>query len=71
MWSASSLSTRPGSTPSKSVRGGKVRRARLYYLRERFGRAARIKERPLRPRPAKAAAPKTAPAKKREAADAS
>ena len=27
------------------VRHGKVRRARLYYLRERFGRAARIKER--------------------------
>ncbi len=30
------------------VRGGKVRRARLYYLRGRFGRAARIKERPIR-----------------------
>lgn len=27
------------------VRYGKVRRARLYYLRERSGRAARIKER--------------------------
>jgi large subunit ribosomal protein L19 len=27
------------------VRHGKVRRARLYYLRERRGRAARIKER--------------------------
>ena len=26
------------------VRRGKVRRARLYYLRERSGRAARIKE---------------------------
>ncbi|NMA99996.1 MAG: 50S ribosomal protein L19 [Firmicutes bacterium] len=26
------------------VRHGKVRRARLYYLRERSGRAARIKE---------------------------
>ena len=26
------------------VRGGKVRRARLYYLRGRFGKAARIKE---------------------------
>ena len=26
------------------VRRGKVRRARLYYLRGRFGRAARIKE---------------------------
>jgi len=27
------------------VRRGKVRRARLYYLRGRFGKAARIKER--------------------------
>lgn len=27
------------------VRRGKVRRARLYYLRERSGKAARIKER--------------------------
>ncbi len=27
------------------VRHGKVRRARLYYLRERSGRSARIKER--------------------------
>lgn len=27
------------------MRQGKVRRARLYYLRERSGRAARIKER--------------------------
>ncbi|WP_038057230.1 50S ribosomal protein L19 [Thermodesulfobacterium hydrogeniphilum] len=27
------------------VRRGRVRRARLYYLRERFGKAARIKER--------------------------
>ncbi|QER42315.1 50S ribosomal protein L19 [Thermodesulfobacterium sp. TA1] len=27
------------------VKRGKVRRARLYYLRERFGKAARIKER--------------------------
>ena len=26
------------------VRRGKVRRAKLYYLRERFGKAARIKE---------------------------
>ena len=26
------------------VRYGKVRRARLYYLRGRYGRAARIKE---------------------------
>ncbi len=27
------------------VRRGRVRRARLYYLRERYGKAARIKER--------------------------
>ena len=27
------------------VRHGKVRRAKLYYLRERFGKAAKIKER--------------------------
>ncbi len=27
------------------VRRGEVRRAKLYYLRERVGRAARIKER--------------------------
>ena len=26
------------------IRHGKVRRAKLYYLRERFGKAARIKE---------------------------
>ncbi len=26
------------------VRRGRVRRARLYYLRERIGKAARIKE---------------------------
>ncbi len=32
------------------VRHGKVRRARLYYLRGRFGRAARIKERRVRDR---------------------
>lgn len=27
------------------VRGGKVRRAKLYYLRDRVGKAARIRER--------------------------
>jgi large subunit ribosomal protein L19 len=27
------------------VRRGRIRRARLYYLRERVGKAARIKER--------------------------
>jgi large subunit ribosomal protein L19 len=34
----------------EAVRFGKVRRANLYYLRERTGRAARIKEK-ARPRP--------------------
>ena len=28
----------------ETVRHGKVRRAKLYYLRERFGKAAKIKE---------------------------
>ena len=28
----------------ETVRTGKVRRAKLYYLRERFGKAAKIKE---------------------------
>ena len=28
----------------KLVRQGRVRRAKLYYMRERFGKAARIKE---------------------------
>ena len=27
------------------VRAGKVRRAKLYYLRDRFGKAAKVKER--------------------------
>lgn len=39
-------------------RAGKVRRAKLYYLRERFGKAARIKEkRTARPGPSDAAQP--------------
>ena len=29
----------------ETVRKGKVRRAKLYYLRERFGKAAKVKER--------------------------
>ena len=29
----------------ETVRQGKVRRAKLYYLRERFGKAAKVKER--------------------------
>ncbi|GIW11473.1 MAG: hypothetical protein KatS3mg061_2530 [Dehalococcoidia bacterium] len=41
------------------VRSGKVRRARLYYLRQLRGKAARIKE---RPRPVKALTAGAAPA---------
>ncbi len=33
----------------KVVRSGKVRRAKLYYLRDRVGKAARIKQRFERP----------------------
>ena len=47
-------------------RRGDVRRAKLYYLRERSGKSARIKEklavRVKAPAPAKAAAPDVAPA---------
>lgn len=32
----------------KTLRKAKVRRAKLYYLRERRGKAARLKERPRR-----------------------
>jgi large subunit ribosomal protein L19 len=38
----------------KVVRRGKVRRAKLYYLRDRRGKSARIKERTDRPGQAKA-----------------
>lgn len=41
------------------VRQGKVRRAQLYYLRSRVGKAARVKER----RPARGAAAPQAPAR--------
>ena len=38
----------PGHSPRvadiETVRKGKVRRAKLYYLRDRFGKAAKIKE---------------------------
>jgi large subunit ribosomal protein L19 len=36
------------------VRPGKVRRAKLYYIRDKVGKAARIKERIIRKRPVKA-----------------
>src|ERR671937_1894561 len=42
------------------VRRGRVRRAKLYYLRERQGKSARIKE--LRPSRQAAAGPAAAPA---------
>ena len=32
----------------KVIKHGRVRQSRIYYLRERFGKAARIKERRLR-----------------------
>ena len=41
----------------KLVRRGKVRRAKLYYLRDRRGKSARIKERTDRQGQAKTAAP--------------
>jgi large subunit ribosomal protein L19 len=45
----------------KVVRHGKVRRAKLYYLRGRTGKAARIKERRM-PQVQRVAAPNPAPA---------
>jgi large subunit ribosomal protein L19 len=41
------------------LRYGKVRRARLYYFRERSGRAARIKERMVNGRPLRPQVKKT------------
>ena len=35
----------PNVVDVKVVRRGKVRRAKLYYLRDRVGKAARVKER--------------------------
>jgi large subunit ribosomal protein L19 len=46
----------------KVVRRGKVRRAKLYYLRDRRGKSARIAERSDRGRTAESAAPAEAPA---------
>ena len=34
----------PNGAMVETVRTGKVRRAKLYYLRERFGKAAKVKE---------------------------
>ncbi len=54
----------------KVVRRGKVRRAKLYYLRQRRGKSARITERQDRPgdRPGAAAASASAAAEPEEAA---
>jgi large subunit ribosomal protein L19 len=46
----------------KVVRRGKVRRAKLYYLRDRRGKSARIAERTDRARTTEAAAPAETPA---------
>ena len=46
----------------KVVRRGKVRRAKLYYLRDRRGKSARIAERTDRARTAEGAAPAEPPA---------
>ncbi|RYD51423.1 MAG: 50S ribosomal protein L19 [Sphingobacteriales bacterium] len=43
-------------------KSGRVRRAKLYYLRERFGKSARIKEKKRAVAPKTPAAPKAAPA---------
>ncbi len=48
-------------------RSGKVRRAKLYYLRERTGKAVRLKERVPKISAAAAAQAKAAKAEKREA----
>jgi large subunit ribosomal protein L19 len=46
----------------KVVRRGKVRRAKLYYLRDRRGKSARIAERTDRARTSETAAPAETPA---------
>ena len=35
----------PNVAKVETIRKGKVRRAKLYYLRDRFGKAAKVKER--------------------------
>ncbi|MBQ5671686.1 MAG: 50S ribosomal protein L19, partial [Oscillospiraceae bacterium] len=35
----------PSIVSVETIRRGKVRRAKLYYLRERVGKAAKVKER--------------------------
>src|SRR3954454_12013339 len=48
-------------------RTGKVRRAKLYYLRDRVGKATRLRER--RPKPSENGAAKAARAAKKETAE--
>jgi large subunit ribosomal protein L19 len=52
------------------VRRGKVRRAKLYYLRGRTGKSARIQERVVARGPAAAAAAAAAPVAEAPAAEA-
>jgi len=44
------------------VRPGKVRRAKLYYIREKIGKGAKIKELIIKKKPKSAPAPVAAPA---------
>ena len=44
-WSGSSPSTRRGSPRLSCSAAGVARRAKLYYLRDRVGKAVRLKER--------------------------
>ena len=44
------------------VRPGKVRRAKLYYIRDKIGKAAKIKELIIKKKPKAVAAPVPAPA---------
>jgi large subunit ribosomal protein L19 len=48
-------------------RTGKVRRAKLYYLRDRVGKATRLRER--RPKPSENGATKAGKARKKETAE--
>ena len=56
-WNASSRCTARASTSIEVVRRGEVRRAKLYYLRGRRGKSARIAEKMTRDAAGKAAAP--------------
>ena len=45
VWKRCSPSTPPTIEKIETVRKGKVRRAKLYYLRDRVGKSAKVKER--------------------------